>query len=99
MNLPNKTNEQLLRESINLLPPKTQAIIKAYATKFSLDYKKDNPLLWLNEAINWWGHLKTDFEKVGVTEDELADMIFTELRKQEIWNKLFNEDSILAKSL
>ena len=93
-NLPPKTTDELLRESINMLPRNTQLIIKAYATKYSLDYRDNNPVLWLSTAISWWHTMKEKFLQVGITEEEASDWLITELRKQEIWRRLFDEDPL-----
>jgi len=97
-NLPNKTSEELFKESINALPIYSQVIIKAYATKQSLDFQDFNPLLWLATALAWWNVVKEQFEKVGITEEETAKLIINRLRaEQPIWNKLFSEDPLLAE--
>ena len=96
MNLPNKTKEELFRESINALPVYSQVIIKAYATKHSLDYQDGDPLLWLAQAVAWWGDTKVSFEKIGISEEEAARLLIEKLRKtQPIWDKLFSEDPLL----
>lgn len=97
--LPVKTNEELLRESINLLPPQTQILLKAYATKYSLDYKDENPVLWLSTAMTWWDTMKEKFQQVGITEDEASLWLVEELRKQEPWRALIDEDPIYIRMM
>lgn len=95
--LPVKTNDELLRESINLLPPQTQILLKAYATKYSIDYKDDNPVLWLSTAMTWWDTIKEKFAQVGITEDEGSKLLLEELRKQPLWRQLIDEDPIYVR--
>lgn len=93
-NLPYKTPDELLRESINMLPRNTQMIIKAYATKLSIDDETSHPVLWLSVALSWWNDMRDRFAKVGISEEEASAWLIAELKKQELWNRLFSEDPL-----
>lgn len=97
--LPFKTDDELFHESINMLPRKTQMLIKAYAIKQSTDYKDFNPKLWLATAISWWTLIRENLFKVGITEEEAADLLLTELKKQEFYKEQFENDPLAKETL